>query len=91
MSEQFSRTEILIGKEGLERLKNSYVAVFGVGGVGGYVVEALARSGVGRLDLIDNDNCELMNSIIKSIKGKIESCFKYCHSEPAVFQGEESL
>ena len=61
MSEQFSRTEILIGKEGLERLKNSYVAVFGVGGVGGYVVEALARSGVGRLDLIDNDNVCLSN------------------------------
>ena len=51
----FSRTEILIGKEALEALKNARVAVFGVGGVGGYVVEALARSGVGALDLIDND------------------------------------
>ncbi|MDO4343161.1 MAG: tRNA threonylcarbamoyladenosine dehydratase [Eubacteriales bacterium] len=55
MEEQFSRTELLIGKEGLERLKNARVAVFGIGGVGGYVVEALARSGVGTLDLIDND------------------------------------
>ena len=51
----FSRTEILIGKEAVERLKKARIAVFGVGGVGGYVVEALARSGVGTLDLIDND------------------------------------
>ena len=53
--EIFSRTERLIGKAGLEKLAKSRVAVFGVGGVGGYVVEALARSGVGALDLIDND------------------------------------
>ena len=53
--EIFSRTERLIGKAGLEKLKKSRVAVFGIGGVGGYVVEALARSGVGALDLIDND------------------------------------
>ena len=52
---QFSRTAILIGEEGVERLKKSRVEVFGVGGVGGYVVEALARSGVGALDLIDKD------------------------------------
>lgn len=52
---QFSRTELLLGKEGVEKLKNARVAVFGVGGVGGYVVEALARSGVGALDLIDKD------------------------------------
>ena len=51
----FSRTESLIGSVALEKLKHSRVAVFGVGGVGGYVVEALARSGVGALDLIDND------------------------------------
>lgn len=57
--EQFSRTELLLGKEGIEKLQNSRVAVFGIGGVGGYVVEALARSGVGTLDLIDNDKvCE---------------------------------
>ncbi len=53
--EIFSRTERLIGAEGIEKLKKARVAVFGVGGVGGYVVEALARSGVGTLDLIDND------------------------------------
>ena len=51
----FSRTKLLFGDENLEKLKNSRVAVFGVGGVGGYVVEALARSGVGTLDIIDND------------------------------------
>ena len=53
--EIFSRTEALIGKEALEKLKTARVAVFGVGGVGGYVVEALARSGVGAIDVIDND------------------------------------
>ena len=51
MINQFSRTELLIGKEKMERLKRARVAVFGVGGVGGYAVEALARSGVGILDL----------------------------------------
>ena len=54
MLNQFSRTELLIGKEGMEKLKNSRVAVFGIGGVGGYTVEALVRSGVGTLDLIDD-------------------------------------
>ncbi len=56
-----SRTELLIGKEGIEKLKNARVAVFGVGGVGGYVVEALARSGVGAIDLIDKDVVSLSN------------------------------
>ena len=56
---QFERTELLIGAESIEKLKKSRVAVFGIGGVGGYVVEALARSGVGTLDLIDSDTvCE---------------------------------
>ncbi len=55
MQEQFSRTQALIGEEGLTRLQKSRVAVFGIGGVGGYVVEALVRSGVGAFDLIDND------------------------------------
>lgn len=56
---QFSRTELLIGKEGIDQLKAARVAVFGIGGVGGNVVEALARSGVGALDIIDNDKvCE---------------------------------
>lgn len=58
---QFSRTELLIGSEAMEKLHRSRVAVFGVGGVGGYVVEALARSGVGTLDLIDNDVVSLTN------------------------------
>lgn len=51
----FSRTELLLGAEGMERLRNARVAVFGIGGVGGYVCEALARSGVGALDLTDSD------------------------------------
>ena len=58
---QFSRTALLLGKEGVEKLKKARVAVFGVGGVGGYVVEALARSGIGTLDLIDNDTVSLSN------------------------------
>lgn len=53
--EQLSRTKLLLGEEGIDRLGKARVAVFGVGGVGGYAVEALARSGVGALDLIDND------------------------------------
>lgn len=57
----FSRTELLLGSENMEKLKKTRVAVFGVGGVGGYVVEALARSGVGRLDLIDRDTVSLTN------------------------------
>ena len=60
-TEQFARTELLIGKENLRRLNDARVAVFGVGGVGGYVVEALARSGVGTLDLVDNDTVCLSN------------------------------
>lgn len=61
MTEEFSRTERLLGNEAMRCLKNARVAVFGVGGVGGYVVEALARSGVGALDLIDNDTVNLSN------------------------------
>jgi len=57
----FSRTEMLLGAEQMERLKRARVAVFGIGGVGGYVVEALARSGVGTLDLIDHDMVSLTN------------------------------
>lgn len=59
--EQFVRTEMLLGAGAMDKLKNAYVAVFGVGGVGGYVVEALARSGVGKFDLIDNDTVALSN------------------------------
>ena len=58
---QFSRTALLLGEEGVAKLKKSRVAVFGVGGVGGYVVEALARSGVGAIDLIDKDVVSLSN------------------------------
>ncbi|MBO5372330.1 MAG: tRNA threonylcarbamoyladenosine dehydratase [Lachnospiraceae bacterium] len=61
MENQFSRTELLIGQENLERLSQARVAVFGVGGVGGYTVEALARSGIGTLDLIDNDTVAVSN------------------------------
>lgn len=59
MSEQLVRTELLLGEEGVKILSDSRVAVFGVGGVGGFAIEALARSGVGTLDIIDNDQvCE---------------------------------
>ena len=61
MQEQFSRTELLIGSNGLQILMKSRVAIFGLGGVGGYVAEALARSGVGEFDLIDNDTVCLSN------------------------------
>ena len=61
MLNQFSRTELLIGKEAIEKLNRSRVAVFGVGGVGGYVVEALVRSGLGNIDVIDNDEVCLTN------------------------------
>lgn len=61
MPNQFSRTELLLGSDAVKKLQNSRVAVFGIGGVGGYTVEALARSGVGTLDLIDNDTVSLTN------------------------------
>ena len=61
MLNQFSRTELLFGSEALAKLKKAHVAVFGIGGVGGHVVEALARSGVGSFDLIDNDTVALTN------------------------------
>lgn len=61
MLNEFSRTELLIGNDAIKKLKNSRVAVFGVGGVGGYVVEALARSGVGAIEVIDNDTVSLTN------------------------------
>lgn len=59
--DQFSRTQLLLGKQAMEKLKNARVAVFGLGGVGGYVVEALARSGVGEIELIDHDDISLTN------------------------------
>ena len=62
MLNQFSRTQLIFGAEGMERLFRARVAVFGIGGVGGYTVEALARSGVGTLDLIDDDRVCLTNA-----------------------------
>lgn len=61
MSEQFARTQLLLGEEAMERLKRARVAVFGIGGVGGYVCEALVRSGIGAFDLIDDDQVCLSN------------------------------
>lgn len=61
MVEQFLRTELLLGEKAMAILEKSRVAVFGIGGVGGYVVEALARSGIGYLDIIDNDTVNLTN------------------------------
>lgn len=61
MDERFSRTELIFGADATKKLASCRVAVFGVGGVGGYVVEALARSGVGTLDIIDNDTVALTN------------------------------
>nr|WP_294429073.1 tRNA threonylcarbamoyladenosine dehydratase [uncultured Treponema sp.] len=58
---QFSRTQLLLGEKTVNRLKNSHVAIFGIGGVGGFTAEALARSGIGKIDLIDNDTVSLTN------------------------------
>ncbi len=61
MLNQFSRTEMLIGEEGIEKLNNSKIAIFGIGGVGSYVAEALARTGVGNFILVDNDKVTITN------------------------------
>ena len=61
MNEQFFRTEMLLGSDAMTRLQNARVAVFGIGGVGGYTVEALARAGIGAIDLIDNDTVSISN------------------------------
>lgn len=61
MLNQFSRTQLLLGEDGMERLYNARVAVFGIGGVGGYTVEALVRSGVGTIDIFDDDKVCLTN------------------------------
>lgn len=61
MLNQFSRTELLIGKDGIEKLQNSKVAVFGIGGVGSYVVEGLARAGIGHFILVDFDKVDITN------------------------------
>ncbi|MBQ1546512.1 MAG: tRNA threonylcarbamoyladenosine dehydratase [Clostridia bacterium] len=61
MMNEFSRTELLLGEENMKKLKNARVAVFGIGGVGGHAAEALVRSGIGAIDLIDNDDVSLTN------------------------------
>lgn len=61
MLNEFLRTELLLGREAMQKLESSHVAVFGIGGVGGHAAEALARSGIGALDLIDNDTVSLSN------------------------------
>lgn len=61
MDNQFARTELLLGTDGMKRLNNAHVAVFGVGGVGGYAAEALVRSGIGTIDIFDNDTVSLTN------------------------------
>lgn len=61
MNDLFARTRLLLGRDGLDRLAAARVAVFGIGGVGGYAVEALARSGVGALDLVDSDTVDPTN------------------------------
>jgi len=61
MQEQFSRTEMLLGEEAMNKLKNSHVAVFGIGGVGGHVVDALVRSGVGTITVVDKDTVSVSN------------------------------
>lgn len=71
MQNQFIRTEMLLGSDNMEKLRNSHVIVFGIGGVGGYVVEALARSGVGTLTLVDNDvvaESNINRQIIATVK-----------------------
>lgn len=61
MQEQFSRTELLIGKDGVEKLNKAKVAIFGIGGVGSYVIEGLVRAGVTKFILVDNDKIALSN------------------------------
>lgn len=76
MSEMFSRTELLFGREGMQKLASSRVAVFGLGGVGGHAAEALARSGVGAIDLIDGDRVALSN-INRQIVATAETVGRY--------------
>lgn len=76
MLEQFTRTALIFGNEAMEKLGGARVAVFGIGGVGGHTVEALARSGIGALDLIDNDTVSLSN-INRQIIASLSSVGKY--------------
>ena len=74
--EQFTRTELLLGEAAMRKLASSRVAVFGIGGVGGYTVEALARSGIGALDLIDSDRVALSN-LNRQIIATLDTVGKY--------------
>lgn len=74
--EQFIRTQMLLGKDAMKRLYNSHVAIFGIGGVGGYVAEALARSGVGTFDLIDMDTVSVSN-INRQVVATMSTVGKY--------------
>ncbi len=76
MQEQFSRTRLLLGSSAMEKLANARVAIFGVGGVGGYVAEALARSGIGSFDLIDSDIISISN-INRQIIATVKTIGKY--------------
>ena len=76
MEDRFTRSRMLLGEEAMRRLSSSRVAVFGVGGVGGYVVEALARTGVGAFDLVDNDRVALSN-INRQIIATMETVGRY--------------
>ena len=76
MLEQFSRTELLIGKEGLEKLQKAKVAIFGIGGVGSFVAEGLARAGIGHLVLVDYDVVDITN-INRQIEATHSSLGKY--------------
>ena len=76
MQEQFTRTALLLGEEGIHKLNRSRVAVFGIGGVGGYTVEALARSGVGHFLLVDNDKVALSN-LNRQIIATLDTVGKY--------------
>lgn len=71
MLNQFSRTQLLLGKAAMDRLQQAHVAVFGIGGVGGYVCEALVRSGIGAFDLIDDDRVCLTNLNRQIIAGEV--------------------
>ena len=61
MADQYSRTRLLLGEDGIQKLRNAHVILFGLGGVGGYAAEALARSGIGHIDLVDDDTVSLTN------------------------------
>lgn len=76
MPDQFSRTRLLVGDAGMDALKNAHIAVFGVGGVGGYVIEALVRSGAGKIDIFDNDTISITN-LNRQIIATMDTVGKY--------------